>query len=93
MHKESLKTIFTLAKGSLSFPPHENSKIPLITTYRSAICFSSSFLTMYFVENGVLSQSRNAAISTIPVKAIKPLNSHHWFVSKICPNQSSFPWR
>lgn len=41
----------------------------------------------------VLSKSRDAAVSPIPVQAIEPLDSHCRVVPKIRPNASSFPCR
>jgi len=41
----------------------------------------------------VLSQSRDAAITAVPVKAIESFDSHRRIVTKIGPNTSSLPCR
>lgn len=92
-----LFTIFTSKeKWDFPLPLNDNFKIHLT---QLTFCVKTLFLlllllcTVDFLSCGVLSKSRDAAISPIPVEAIEPLDPNRWLVTKTGPNKtSSFPW-
>lgn len=82
-------------KWDFPLPLYQNFKIHLT---QLTFCVKTLFLlllllcTVDFLSCGVLSKSRDAAISPIPVEAIEPLDPNRWLVTKTGPNKtSSFP--
>lgn len=91
MHRDKLPIVFPPDIQKLLIPVGVSSLLSAVVMFCGKLNTKSLKRCVGGSLVHVLSQSRDAAISPIPVKAIEPLDPHSRIVTKIGPNAASFP--